>query len=149
MHVHTRTHRRAESERMMSMNDAILLAAIGLMLYGIAQHFIQGDGFWLSPIGNIIGAIAIALVAGAAYPLALQDEGIVFVAVALGLYWFTKRKTTKKPATKQSFEQVFKTVEVEPLVEPKVKAEPVVEDEHQPAEPLAPEASPVFVWKGA
>lgn len=139
----------------MSMNDAIFIAAIGLMLYAIVQHFRIGDEFWFHPTGNVIGAIAVTGVSGAMFGLSYEDELIVLVAVALALYWFTSRKTTKKPATKQSFEQVFQTVEVEPIVEPKFKAEPVVEqfveDEPEPVVETspAPEASPVFVWKGA
>ena len=130
----------------MNMNDAILLAAIGLMVYGIAQHFLQGDDFWLSPIGNVIGAIGVTVVTGAAYPLTLQDDLIIFVAVVLALYWFTKRKA--KSTKRQTFEQVFQTVEVEPIVEPEVKAEPAVEDEPEPVVETAPEASPIFMWKG-
>jgi len=132
----------------MNTNDAILLAAIGLMVYGIIQSVLNGLDFWLSHIGNVIGAIAITIVASAAYPLTAQDEVIVFVAVALGLYWFTKRKA--KTAKRQTFEQVFETVEVEPIVEPKVEAEPIVEQfvEDEPVIEVTPEASPVFLWKG-
>lgn len=131
------------------MNDAILLAAIGLMLYGIVQHFRFGDEFWLSPIGNVIGAIGVTVVAGACFKLTLQDEIIILVAVTLGLYWFGKRKTPKKPATKQSFEQVFETVEVEPIVE-----ENESESEVDPVDEASPAPEPVakhspFMWNGA
>lgn len=129
------------------MNDAILLAAIMLMVYGIVQHFRLGDEFWFSPAGNVIGAIAVAVVAGACFDLALQDEFVVLVAVLLGLYWFSSRKKNKKPATKQSFEQIFETVEVEPIVEPDPIVEQFVEDES--IVEATPEASPVFMWKGA
>jgi len=127
----------------MTMNDAIYLATIGLMLYGIVQTVLSGDEFWFSPIGNLIGAIGVTVVASAAYPLTAQDEVIIFVAVVLALYWFTKRKA--KPTKRQTFEQIFETVKVEPIVESKVKAEPIVEQYIE----ATPEASPVFMWKGA
>lgn len=133
----------------MSIDETILLAAIGLMLYGVIQNFIRGDEFWFFPTGNIIGAIGVTVVASAAFPLTLQADTIVLVAVALGLYWFTKTKRTPK---RQTFEQVFETVEVEPVVEPKVEAEPVVEyaveDEPEPIVEANVEHSP-FMWNGA
>ena len=132
---------------MMSMNDAILLAVIGLMLYGIVQHFRIGDEFWFSPIGNLIGALGVTVVAGAAHPLTLQDEFIIWVALALGLYWFSKGKQQKTKRTRPTFEQVFETVEVAPVGEDDAdgdQPEPEVEEEPEPVAEHRP-----FMWNGA
>lgn len=132
----------------MSLHDAILLVAIGLMGYGTVQHFRLGDEFWFSPAGNVCGATGVTFVAGAMFGLNSDDELIVLVAVALALYWFTRSKCTiKKPATKrQSFEQVFATVEVEPIVEPEVEL--FVEDDADLGR-TEPVVEQPFTWQGA
>jgi len=137
------------------MNDAILLAAIGLMGYGLVLCMLNGDDFWFHPIGNIVGAIAVSVIATAALPIMLQDGLIIFVSTALVLFWVTKGKRTRRPTAptgKATFNQIFITVPVdeppaavvEPDVEPDV--DPVEPDDEPAPVPTAPTG--VFMWNG-
>src|SRR5690348_16892425 len=98
----------------MSLNDAILITASGLMLYGIVQHILNSDEFWLSPIGNVIGAIAVTVVVGAAFPLMVQDDTLILLATVLALFWMTRGKRRRyspaTPAGNVTFDQVLTPV---------------------------------------
>lgn len=118
--------------------NTLLVLEICAMGYGIVQGFRMQDEFWFTPIGNIVGGIALAVVGSAAFRLRLQDSALLVIALSLGLYWFTRSKqtATRPSATKQTYNQTFQAAK------PAVKVEPVVEDE--PAV-----ETKGFTWTGA